>query len=240
MLYITADLHLSGGNPDKEMGNKFPLWQGHQERLAAHWRAIVRPDDTVIVAGDISWALKPATVAVDLQFIHELPGQRKLLLRGNHDYWLPKTEAKQRELLAPWPSLAMLPRDRPTIVDDFALAGTRLWKLPGAEYWDEAIDPAIYAKEKLRLADCLRTLQRAPADKLPVLILHHPPHDPLSESEGEAEKMIAAAGITRVYYGHLHPDAGEQLPAQPYTRHGVTYQLIAVDSHDFSPVPVTL
>lgn len=238
MLFITSDLHLPGGNPAKEMGARFPLWHDHVARLARNWRRVVGADDTVIVAGDISWALKPAAAAGDMQFIDGLPG-RKLLLRGNHDYWIAKTEAKQEQFLAAWPSLALLSRSRPALAGAFALAGTRLWELPSSQWWQEELHRKTYEKEKRRLAEALCTLRAAAPGAIPVLVLHHPPLDLNQAEPGELEQMIIASGIKRCYYGHLHPAGpAEPLIAFPYERFGVVYQLVAVDSHDFTPLPV--
>ena len=40
----------------------------------------------VLIPGDISWAMQLDQALDDLRAIAALPG-RKLLLRGNHDYW---------------------------------------------------------------------------------------------------------------------------------------------------------
>ena len=63
-------------------------WEGHPEAFFEGWRRVVGPDDLVIVAGDISWAMRLDEALPDLQAIAELPG-RKVLIRGNHDYWWP-------------------------------------------------------------------------------------------------------------------------------------------------------
>ena len=66
--------------------NVFPGWDDYVERLTKNWNAIVSPDDTVVIAGDISWAMKLEEAEQDFAYLHSLPG-KKLLLKGNHDYW---------------------------------------------------------------------------------------------------------------------------------------------------------
>jgi len=212
-------------------------WVGHAARIEAAWRDCVGTDDTVLVPGDVSWAMKPADAAADLALLASLPG-RKFVTRGNHDYWWPKTEAKLGVLLAPYPSLRLLPSTTCAVVEGFALAGTRFWKLPSDEYWDEAKDRATYDKELRRLAACCAALRQAPAGTTPVLVLHHPPHDLRDPQPSAADALIRAAGIRRVYYGHLHPAPEAGLVSFPYEKDGVVCQLIAVDSHDFTPQPV--
>lgn len=84
-LYVLADLHLPG-TVNKSMEVFGPRWSGYVEKIQKNWTAVVEPDDVVVVPGDISWAMTLAEAEVDLQFLNALPG-RKLLGKGNHDYW---------------------------------------------------------------------------------------------------------------------------------------------------------
>ena len=83
-LFAIADPHLSL-DADKSM-EVFRGWQDYVARLEANWRAVVGEEDTVVIAGDLSWGMSLAGALRDMQFLHSLPG-RKLLLKGNHDYW---------------------------------------------------------------------------------------------------------------------------------------------------------
>ena len=83
-LYAISDVHLSLGS-DKPM-DVFPGWEDYTRRLQENWCRLVQPEDTVVIAGDISWAMKLEDVERDFAYLHALPG-KKLLLKGNHDYW---------------------------------------------------------------------------------------------------------------------------------------------------------
>ena len=83
-LYTIGDTHLSLGC-DKPM-EIFSGWDHYVQRLEQNWRAKVKPEDTVVVTGDISWAISLPQALADFQFLHSLPG-KKILLKGNHDYW---------------------------------------------------------------------------------------------------------------------------------------------------------
>ena len=83
-LFVIADLHLSL-NGEKPM-DVFRGWHNYVERLEDNWRRVVQEGDTVVIAGDISWAMKLEDAVQDFQFLHSLPGE-KILLKGNHDYW---------------------------------------------------------------------------------------------------------------------------------------------------------
>src|SRR5262249_47822628 len=100
-VFAISDLHL-GFAVDKPMDRFGPQWAGHPEKIERAWRERVAEGDTVLVCGDTSWALKLDDAAPDLAFVGRLPG-RKLLIRGNHDYW--------------WGSLAKVRRSLPPGVD---------------------------------------------------------------------------------------------------------------------------
>lgn len=95
-LFVIADLHLSL-NGEKPM-DVFRGWQNYVQRLEEHWRDQVQQEDTVVIAGDISWAMRLEDALLDFQFLHSLPGQ-KILLKGNHDYWW-STRSKIDQFLA--------------------------------------------------------------------------------------------------------------------------------------------
>ena len=83
-LFAIADLHLSLGT-DKPM-DVFHGWDNYVDRLSDNWRKLISDDDTVVIAGDISWAMKLSETYKDFDFINSLTG-KKILLKGNHDYW---------------------------------------------------------------------------------------------------------------------------------------------------------
>ena len=83
-LYVLGDTHLSLG-ASKPM-DVFPGWNGYVERLERNWRKQIKPEDTIVLAGDISWAMRLNDTRRDFAFLQELPGQ-KLIMKGNHDYW---------------------------------------------------------------------------------------------------------------------------------------------------------
>ena len=94
-LYAIADLHLSFGT-DKPM-DVFSGWSNYTERIRQQWQRLVTPHDTVVIGGDISWAMKLTETEKDFRFLEELNG-KKLLLKGNHDYWW-STKAKMDKYL---------------------------------------------------------------------------------------------------------------------------------------------
>ncbi|MBQ7100617.1 MAG: metallophosphoesterase, partial [Clostridia bacterium] len=95
-LFAIGDTHLSFG-VEKPM-DVFHGWSGYEQRLEENWRKIVKEDDTVLICGDVSWGMKLPEALEDFRFLHSLPG-KKILMKGNHDYWW-ETKAKMQRFLA--------------------------------------------------------------------------------------------------------------------------------------------
>ncbi|HCB95507.1 MAG TPA: serine/threonine protein phosphatase, partial [Ruminococcus sp.] len=125
-LFAIADLHLSLGE-DKPM-DIFAGWSNYVERLEDNWRKLITDDDTVVVGGDISWAMKLEETFVDFSFIDKLPG-KKLFLKGNHDYWWG-TKSKIDSFLSKngFDSISII-FNNSYVCDDYAVCGTRGWFL---------------------------------------------------------------------------------------------------------------
>ena len=83
-IFAISDLHLSF-ETDKSM-EIFPGWQNYTRRIKENFSKIVTEEDTVVIAGDISWATKLEEAKTDLSFINSLPG-KKVFIKGNHDFW---------------------------------------------------------------------------------------------------------------------------------------------------------
>ena len=123
-LFAIADLHLSIGE-NKKM-DKFRGWEGYEQRLREHWLSIVKPTDTVVIAGDISWAMKLEGTLADFSFLHELPG-KKILMKGNHDYWW-STKKKMDDWLCSngFEDMSIL-FNNAFPYGEYAICGTRGW-----------------------------------------------------------------------------------------------------------------
>lgn len=123
-LFVIADLHLSFGC-NKPM-DVFPGWKDYTQRLEQNWRSLVKESDTVVIAGDISWAMKLEETEQDFSFIHRLPGQ-KILMKGNHDYWWSTKSKIERFLQEKGFTSMKVLHNNAYIVEDVAVCGTRGW-----------------------------------------------------------------------------------------------------------------
>ena len=109
-LFVLGDTHLSlGGSKPMDV---FPGWNGYVERLETNWRKLVKPEDTIVLAGDISWAMRLTDTRKDFEFLQQLPGQ-KLIMKGNHDYWWT-TANKMNAYLKEIATLCNIPKNLTT------------------------------------------------------------------------------------------------------------------------------
>ena len=84
-IYVIADLHLSFSQ-DKPMSIFGESWEGHSDKIKNNWISKVKQEDTVVLPGDFSWSMHLKDTYKDFEYLNMLPG-KKLLLKGNHDYW---------------------------------------------------------------------------------------------------------------------------------------------------------
>ncbi len=227
-LYAIADTHLSLGGADKPM-DVFGGWAHYVERLEKNWRAIVGPEDTVVIAGDISWAMKLEDTAADFRFLDSLPGE-KILLKGNHDYWW-STRAKTERYLQEqgFTTLKIL------FNNSYYRCGVHIC---GAKGWPADTD--IRSDEKLALRELgrLRASLETPETDTQgerIVFLHYPPYA-VQAASSIMHDCLVEAGVRRCYYGHLHAAAVHR--AFNAEADGVSYRLISADSLRFCPVLV--
>jgi uncharacterized protein len=231
-LFAIADPHLGFGvnKPMSIFGNR---WQDHENRLADQWRQIIGPGDTTIIPGDISWAMRLEDALPDLHFLDALPG-RKILMRGNHDYWwtsLKKMEqfCLDNQLL----TLSFLHNNGLVIAPDWVICGTRGWILPDDPAFNAA-DRKIYLREagRFRLSLESAAAMRKPGQTL-IACFHFPPFG----SDGRPTlftNLLAEYGVDRCLFGHVHGLPANVRLAGPPDR--VAYELVSADYVDFKPL----
>ncbi len=231
MIWTISDLHLSAAHP-KPMDIFGSHWKDHAQRIAAAWRARISPDDWVLIAGDISWALKLPDAMLDLQWVDALPG-RKVLIRGNHDYWCPRSVGAVRRHLPP--SLTLLGADAVDI-GEAVVCGTRGWSTPETPGFDTEKDLAIYTRELGMLERAIVHAQRLAQGAKPIVVMIHYP--PFFNGQASAfARCIAAGKVQACIYGHLHRP-NDWATAVQGSIDNVFYQLTACDYLSFGPVAV--
>lgn len=222
-LFAIADTHLSFG-VDKPM-NVFRGWDNYVERLEKNWRAVVGDDDTVVIAGDISWAMKIEDAKEDFAFLSRLPG-RKIIMKGNHDYWW-QTKKKLDEFLKEnnFDTVDIM-FNNAYKVGDFAVCGSRGWFFDD----EKEADKKVLLREAGRLRMSIEEGKKL-SDKL-IVFLHYPPVT-LSKSCDEIINVLKEEKIERCFYGHLH--AGSAYSAFTDKLDGIDFKLISADFLQFCP-----
>jgi len=228
-LFAISDLHLSLGL-DKPMDIFGPHWKDHAGRLQARWTDTVGEDDTVVVPGDISWAMRMADALPDLAFLDALPGL-KILGRGNHDYWWGTLGSMERQMAAAgFRTLRFLRNNAHVLPDGTCLCGTRGWLLPDDPAFGES-DGSIHLREINRLR--LSLASRPDPARRTVAALHFPP---CGRDGGETEytRLLEEGGVDICVYGHLHGDGISKGPSGRIR--GVLYHNASADRIGFKPL----
>ncbi len=208
MLYVIADLHLStaeGMNKSMEIFGR--RWSGYTEKLHKNWNAVVTDEDTVVIPGDISWALTLAEAADDLHFIDKLPGH-KYITKGNHDFWWSTAAKMDKFFRDEGISSISLLNNNAWCCDDFVLCGTRGW------YQDETCEnmpkntdfQKLVAREVIRLKlslDCGKKITEQNSRREILVFLHFPPIWNGLECRPIIE-LLKEYGVKRCYFEHTN------------------------------------
>src|SRR5215470_11511460 len=228
-VFAIGDLHLEGGT-GKTMDRFGDIWIGHDRKIFEAWDRIGSGDDLLILAGDTTWAAKLDAALPDLERIGQMKG-RKIIIKGNHDYWW---ETKSKLIRALPPSMMPIQSDA-VVIDGVALAGTRGWTCPGTEgFTDE--DLKIYQREvgRLRLALERLAARKTDYDRL-IVALHYPPTNG-QQGPSDFTRLIDEFKADACVYGHLHGEwTREGLTGK---RGSATYHLVSADFVNFIPVRI--
>ena len=231
-LFTIADLHLSH-TTNKPMDIFGPKWENHVERLRENWQTKVKPTDTVVIAGDVSWGMRIDDAKADLAFIESLNG-KKIIAKGNHDFWW----ATMKKLYEFRDSLSAYSIDflfnNAYFAEGFIICGTRGW-FPDDGYGPD--DEKIVNREAERLRTSIKAgleLKKSHPQSEILVFLHYPPAYAGVKCDKICE-VIKEYDIKRVYYGHLH---GAQKSKLIYQTAGANLILTASDWLDFDPIEI--
>lgn len=225
-LYTISDLHLSL-SADKPM-DVFYGWNNYMERIEANWKRVVTDEDTVVIPGDISWALKLEDAEKDLKFLDSLPG-KKLILKGNHDLWW-STMKKLTEFFQKIEIKTITPIFNSAIVaEGRAVCGSRGWFFEKDEQ-----NKKIILREAGRLEASIKEAEKLGLE--PIVFLHYPPvyADIVCE---EILDVLKKHNIKTVYHGHIH-GSGLHRAVKSYDE--ISFKLVSCDCIDFTPHKICL
>ena len=238
-LYVISDLHLSTNETTNKSMEKFGTkWKDYHQKLEKYFKAIINDDDTVVIPGDISWAMTLEEAKWDFKFLDSLPGT-KIIGKGNHDFWwstatkintfFEENDIKTIKLL----------HNNAYLLEDCIICGSRGW------FYDEKQQKTvgdvdyekIVAREAQRLEISLKEAMKIKDENpnLPILaFLHFPPiyADCICDKIMDVLKKYE---ISNCYYGHIHNNY--TIPRQ-FTFDNITFTLVAADYLNFAPMPI--
>lgn len=224
-LYAISDLHLSL-NTDKPMDIFGENWTAHDQKIKENWLQKIKDEDTVLIAGDISWAMKWEESEADLKWIDSLPGN-KIISKGNHDYW--------------WASITKLNnlfnrtkflQNNFYVYEDYAICGTRGWTAPNEKYTEH--DEKIYKRECIRLKLSLDAAKKEGYEKF-IVMIHYPATNERFE-DSEFTKIFKEYGVEKVIYGHIHGYGLKNILNGE--RDGIEYIMTSSDYLEFDPIKI--
>ena len=198
-------------------------WSHHWQRISQHWREVVAADDIVLIPGDISWAMTLDEAMADLLAIGDMPG-RKVMIRGNHDYWWSGITKVRLAL----PEGLMAVQNDAIMLDGTVICGTRGWTMPGDKTDDN--DEKIYVREIGRMRMSLEAARKRSPEGRIIAMIHYPPVDEHGAPSPMSE-LFEEFGIGDVVYGHLHGAALKS--AFIGTARGVAYHQVSCDRLNF-------
>ncbi len=225
-LYAIGDLHLCLG-AEKPMDIFGGAWVGYMDKLRSGI-SVIGSEDTTVLLGDLSWALDLDSAKEDFAWIHRIPG-RKIILKGNHDYWWSTAAKFYRFCEDNGFSDQYLLNNNHFEYEGYAICGTRGWFFE--EEKSPEHDEKVYRRELLRLEASLRSAGDLPK----IVFLHYPPKYKGYECPGILE-LLRQYDVRQCYYGHLH-GAGMGMALEGVWD-GISYRLVSADRLNFVPFQV--
>ncbi len=224
-LYAIGDLHLSLGC-DKPM-DIFSGWDNYVEKLEHNWNETVTDEDTVVVVGDVSWAMKLEHAYQDFDFINNRLNGRKIFIKGNHDYWWSTAAKMQNYIKSVGFDKIEILSNNSFLVSGVSVCGTRGW----INDMSETADVKLLNREAGRLDMSVQAGIRLGGEL--ITFIHYPPVFS-NEKNYYILEVLQKYGIKKCYYGHVHGKMGFQRARQGLID-GIEYTMISADYVDFTP-----
>lgn len=218
-IFAISDLHLSINNP-KPMDIFGPVWEGYIDKIISDWKEKVNEDDVVLLAGDFSWAMKLENTAQDFNILKNLPG-KKVIIRGNHDYWWKSISAVR----------GILPKNFYAIQNDaikfnnIIICGTRGWMVPERNAVVTEENKKIFSREVIRLELTLNEAQKLKQEGDKVICMMHYPPTNFARDDSEFTNLIEQYNVDCVVFGHIH---GKKITTK-FIKNGIPYYLTSCD-----------
>lgn len=232
-IYVIADLHLSFKSP-KPMNIFGDNWDNHEQKIKQNWIEKVKEDDIVVLPGDFSWAMSLSDAYLDFKYLNELPG-KKILLKGNHDYWWT-TLKKMKEFLQQH-NLNNIDfiYNNSYCCENYIITGTRGWSLIDLNGTQKILN-----RELIRLELSLKEgITKYGKDKQILVFMHYPPITKdilINNQQSKFLELMKKYNVKMCMYGHLHSRSHKD--AVEGNIQGIEFKLVSGDYLDFKLVEI--
>ena len=228
-IYTMGDLHLSF-QENKPMSIFGENWEEHEQKIKQNWQKNVKENDLVVLPGDFSWSTYLKDTEKDFEYLESLPG-KKLLLKGNHDYWWTTVTSMRKYLKEKNFNTIDFIYNNAYEFENYIIAGTRGWGLN-----EEAEDKKLLKREVARLELSLKQAVQLNEnqEKEIIVFFHYPPitnNEVINNEQTEFINIMNKYDIKRCYYGHLHSISIKEAVEGKY--YGIEFKLVSADSLNF-------
>lgn len=233
-IFTIADLHLSF-NENKPMNIFGEKWQNHEEKIKQDWLKKVTEKDTVLLPGDFSWSMYLKDTKADFEYLDKLPG-RKILLKGNHDYWWSTLNKMQKYVEENnFKNIDFL-YNNSYEVEGNIIAGTRGWVQS-----NEQEDKKMINRESIRLELSIKDgIQKFGEDKPIIICMHYPPYTNYNKQnliDSPFIEIMRKYNVKKCIYGHLHGESIKE--AIQGNIKGIDTTLVSADGVNFKLIKIT-
>lgn len=230
-IYAISDLHLSFGD-NKPMDIFGENWENHAEKLKENWIKKIKDDDLVLLPGDFSWAMYLQDTYKDFEYLNALPG-KKLLLKGNHDYWWTTLKKMKNYLEKNKFENIDFIYNNSHIYGDKIIVGTRGWQDENNKE-----DKKIVKRENIRLELSIQDgIKKYGQEKEIIVCMHYPPFNKYEEKDMSFIQTMKKYNVTTCVYGHLHGENAHKEAKQGIIE-GIDFKLVSCDYTNFNLVNI--
>ncbi len=226
-LYALSDTHLSFAK-DKPMDIFDEIWKNHPHKIRESWLNIITSEDTVLMPGDISWAINYNELQPDMEFLLSLPG-KKVISPGNHDYWWNSTQ-RLNDMYKP---ITFVKSDFYPY-GNTAICAAKGWVCPNDTRYTPQ-DEKLYLRETNRLKTALDSAVKKGYNDI-IVMMHFPPTNDKKEKSAFVE-LLEQYQVRKVIYGHLHSNRSYNSSWQGLVN-GIEYVLVSCDYRSFAPIKI--
>jgi len=222
--WAIADTHLSLGKP-RDLSKFGDIWINHTERLEADWRQKVRPQDKVLILGDISWSSTVRRAMYDLEWLAELPGE-KIIIRGNHDRWWTDIKKVRRQVL---PAGFYAVQGDTYEVDGVLFCGAQGHLAPHDPFYKPDPPHNRYQRELKTLKEAVKAVKKVRKAEQPLVVMMHYPPYTSDAKPTEYSDLVEQLAPAMCLYGHLHQPQEWEIAFDKQYQNGIYYRLLSAD-----------